>query len=462
MIAKLHRFLEILIFDHVLLKANRILDLALKLPDRIRECFLLKAHFAAGLVDDIYRLVGQITIRDILRGKLHRRNDRLVHDAGLVVLLVFVLEAAQDTDGIVVRGRLHHDALEAPLQRAVFLDVLAVLIKRGRADALHLAAAERGLEHVRCVDRALGGAGTHEGMQLVDEDDHILTLRDLLHDGLEARLELAAVFRAGDERAQVERHHPLAGQNLGHFLGDDHLGQALDDGRLAHARLANENRVVLRAACKNLDDAFNFIAPADHRIKLVLLGKLGQIAAELIERRGLALVTRARGDRLAKQVDRLLARLLELDAEAAEYLRRKTVLLADDAKQKMLGADIVMAHQPGLFDGIFKNFFRLGGKRNISLDRPARALGQISFQLQAQLLRIDAQFLKNRDRDAAAILQHAQQNMFGAQIFVPIIIRFLSSEDNDLTGALRETFKHSALLASSCYAASILPSTITA
>ena len=63
--------------------------------------------------------------------------------------------------------------LEAALERGVLLDVLAVLVERGRADAAQLAARERRLEHVRGVDRAFGGAGADDGVQLVDEEDHL-------------------------------------------------------------------------------------------------------------------------------------------------------------------------------------------------------------------------------------------------------------------------------------------------
>ena len=42
-------------------------------------------------------------------------------------------------------------------------------------------------------------------------------------------------------------------EQLGHVAVDDPLGQALDDGRLADARLAQQHGVVLRAAAEDLD-----------------------------------------------------------------------------------------------------------------------------------------------------------------------------------------------------------------
>ena len=51
---------------------------------------------------------------------------------------------------------------------------------------------------------------------------------------------------------------PVA-QQLGHVAVDDHLGQALDDGRLADAGLAEQDRVVLGAAAEDLDDALDLV-----------------------------------------------------------------------------------------------------------------------------------------------------------------------------------------------------------
>ena len=77
--------------------------------------------------------------------------------------------------------------------------------------------------------------------------DLALGVLDLLEDGLEALLELAAVLRTGDQRAQVERDDALVLEALGHVAAHDALGQALDDGGLADTGLADEDRVVLGA-----------------------------------------------------------------------------------------------------------------------------------------------------------------------------------------------------------------------
>ena len=79
------------------------------------------------------------------------------------------------------------------------------------------------------------------------------SLRQLLQHRLQPLLELAAVLGAGEQRRHVERQHALVLQRLGHFAVDDALRQALDDRGLAHARLADQHRIVLGAPLQDLD-----------------------------------------------------------------------------------------------------------------------------------------------------------------------------------------------------------------
>ena len=99
-------------------------------------------------------------------------------------------------------------------------------------------------------------------------------LADLVDDRLQPLLELAAVLGAGDHAGQVERDEALAGQRLGHLVVDDPLGDALDDGGLADAGLADQHRVVLRAAGQDLDRLLDLVGAADHRVELALAGEL--------------------------------------------------------------------------------------------------------------------------------------------------------------------------------------------
>src|SRR6185437_7926810 len=130
------------------------------------------------------------------------------------------------------------------------------------------------------------GTRADEVVKLVYEQDDVAALGDLLHHLLKALLELAAVLRAGDQRRQVERVDLLVTQQLGHVGAGDPLGQALDHGSLADARLAHEHRVVLRAPREDLHDPLDLRLAPDARVELAFGGELGQIAPELVEQLG--------------------------------------------------------------------------------------------------------------------------------------------------------------------------------
>src|SRR4051812_31155580 len=101
-----------------------------------------------------------------------------------MVRFVAIAQTLENRDGVFLGRRLNVHRLESPGQGRVLLDVLAVLIEGRRADALNLATRKRGLENVRCVDRAFSAAGADERMQLVDEENDVLRSADFVHDRL--------------------------------------------------------------------------------------------------------------------------------------------------------------------------------------------------------------------------------------------------------------------------------------
>ncbi|CPU67507.1 Protein of uncharacterised function (DUF3170) [Mycobacteroides abscessus] len=178
-------------------------------------------------------------------------------------------------------------------------------------------------------------------MDLVDEQDDVAARADLLEHLLQALLEVTAVARAGHERAEVERVELLVLERLGDVPADDVLGEALDDGRLADAGLADEDGVVLGAAAQHLHDALDLEAAPDDRVELALARGLGEVAPELVEhgRAGrLALGGTAGGDRLlalvaGQELDDLLAHLVEVGPHLRQDLGGDALALADEAER---------------------------------------------------------------------------------------------------------------------------------
>jgi hypothetical protein len=118
----------------------------------------------AGLVDEVDGLVGQEAVGDVaVRTASAAATRRGVLDAHAVVDLVALPEAAEDGDRCPrTLGGSTRTCWKRRSSAAILLDVLAVLVERGGADAVKLAARQHGLEEVAGVHRALGLAGAHD------------------------------------------------------------------------------------------------------------------------------------------------------------------------------------------------------------------------------------------------------------------------------------------------------------
>ena len=289
LVAQRRGLLEVLVLGGLLLLLTHVRDLLVELAQLGRARQDRQAQAGAGLVDQVDGLVGQEAVADVAVGEVRGGHDRAVRDLHLVVRLVAVAQPLQDVDRV-GKARLGDlDRLEAALERGILLEVLAVLVERRGADRLQLAAGEERLEDRGRVDRALGGARTHEGVDLVDEDDDVTARADLFGDLLQALLEVTAVAGTGDERTEVERVDLLVLQRLGHVVLHDRLRETLDDGGLADAGLADQDGVVLGAAGEDLHDPLDLLLAPDHRVELVLARGLREVAAELVEHRRAAL-----------------------------------------------------------------------------------------------------------------------------------------------------------------------------
>ena len=328
------------------------------------------------------------------------------------MLLVALANAHQDVDALLDRWLFDHDRLEAPLEGRVPLDVLAVVVERGGADALQFAAGERRLQDVGRVDRALRGARPHERVQLVDEQDRIVGAAQLLDDLLEALLELATVLRARDERADVEGQDALVGEGLRHVPADDAMGQALGDGGLADPRLADQGRVVLRSAGQDLDDPLDLLLATDDRIELAQTRGLGQVDTELVDGRGLAgalgLLGGAGRGGLRQNPDDFVANLVQAHAERLEDAGSDPLAFPDEAEEQVLGTDVVVAEPAGLVDRQFDDALGARGQADLADDRPI-APADDELDRGADLGQLDVHVLEHAGSHAFALPDEAEE-----------------------------------------------------
>ena len=457
-VAQARGLLEVLPVDGRLLLAHDGRDALVELAQVRRRGHPADAQSRARLVDEVDRLVREEAVVDVAVGHVGRRDERGVGDGDAVVRLVAVAQPLEDLDRVGQRRLGDLDRLEAALERGVLLDVLAVLVERRRADDLQLTAGEHRLEDGGRVDGALGRTGADEGVDLVDEQDDVAAGADLLEDLLQPLLEVTAVAAAGDERAEVEGVELLVLEGLGHLAAHDVLGQALDDGGLADAGLADEDGVVLRAAREHLHDPLDLLLAPDDRVELALAGGVGEVAAELVEDQragrgalgGAAVGGAGPGGRALlatlvarDQLDDLLADAGEVGAELDEHLGGDALALTDEAEEDVLGADVVVAELQRLAQAQLEDLLGPGRERDVT-GGGLLALADDLLHLLADGLQRDAEALERLARHSLALVDEAEEDVLGPDVVVVEAPCLLLGEHDDAPCAVGEPFEHGA------------------
>ena len=365
-----------------------------------------------GFVNEVDGLVRQEAIRDVTVREFSRGNDGRVGDLDAVVDLIALLQTTQNSDGRFDGGFFHHHFLEAALQGGILLDVLAVFVQRGGADAVQFATGECRLEHIASVHGTFGFTGTDHGVDFVDEENDLAFFGgNVFQHGLQALFEFTAVFGTGQQRGHIERQDLFTLEGFRHFFVDDALGQAFDDGGLANTRFADEDGVVLAAALQNLDRATDFIIAADDRIQLAQAGALGQIQTVFLERFALAFGIRridvlptAHG--LNSQLQRLAVQPV-VAAETAGF-----ALVVAQGEQKEFGGDELVAPFGGFLVAEVEQVAQIARGLHFATGTLylRQALDQ-RLRLTGERRDIDTGTLKQRTDTAIRLLNHGQQQM---------------------------------------------------
>src|SRR5215475_13929846 len=276
-------------------------------------------------------------------------------------------------------------------------------------------------------------------MQLINKDDGILALHQLLHDGLEAFLKLAAILGARHDERKIEGEDALIREERWDVAIADTLRETFDNGGLADARLADENRIVLGAAAENLDHALNFRFAAHERIETALSGGLREVAAEFGEQRGL-LGTGSRAF-LATRAREFFAEGGEAQATLHQYLRTEAFLFAENTEQEVLGTNVFVPEALGLFRGAVQNALAFGAERH--LHRSGNALADSDASLNLFSNGFDGTLLAEEPVRQGFVLPHqAEQQMLGFDVGAAILAGLVPRKKYDATRFFRISFKH--------------------
>ena len=140
----------------------------------------------------------------------------------------------------------------------------------------------------------------------------------------------------------------------------------------------------------------------------------------------------------AQQPQRLRARLLQVDAGVGEHLRGDALLLAEQAEQQVLGADVGVVELARLGHRQLEHLLGARGVRQVGAGGGGRlSLLDRLLDLLLDVLEVDVEVRSTRG-DALALADQAEQDVLGADVLVVQPGRFLARHLEDLPDPVGE------------------------
>ena len=383
MVAQTTSFFELLFFDGLLFGFLNFGDAVFKFL-QVGWCLhALDAQTATGFVDEVDCFVGKMTIADVTVGEVCRSHKCLVSDGDAVVRFVLVADALQNFNGVGNRWLFNLDWLEATLKCRIFFEVLAVLIGCGGSDGLQFTTSKHWLQNGSGIDCAFSGARTYKSVNFIDEENDVTTCFDFFQNLLQTLFEIATVTTTGNECAEVECVQLLVLQCLRNIVAHNFLCETFNNCGFTNTWLTNENWVVLCTARENLHHTLKFARATNNWVKFFLASELREVATKLVENLasafvasfffaasgctcswGIALAGRALVS--AQQLNDLLTNTTEVGTQLDEYLSSHAFALTNEAKEDVLGADVVVAELECFAQRQLKNFFGTRGEGDVT------------------------------------------------------------------------------------------------
>ena len=405
-----------------LLLIRQLTDAVLQFLQIVRQPLGVNPQLAGRFIDEINGLVRQLPGSDVAVAEPGRRLQRRIVNLDLVMGFVAGPQSLQDPHRILRAGLLQIDGLEPPFQGGVLFDMAAVFIRRSGPDALEFPPGQSRLQQIAGIHSPLAGPGPHHSVHFIQKkDDLAVGLLHLVHHRLEPLLELPAKLGTGHQRSHIQSQHPPLLQGIGNIPGGYPRRQPFGNGRLAHAGLSDDDRIVLFAAGQSLHHPPNFPVPPDNRIEHPIRGQPRQVNAVFFQRAVTAFRFPIGNPMAAAHPFQGLINPFRVNAELPVDLRRIALRLLDRGDKEMLDADVFVVQMLGFLPGRLQQLLRPG--RNVNLLRRRNQLGrrlQQPIQPRLDRFRRNAQLRQDPRRNVLIVRQQGHIDMLHIPLAVAI------------------------------------------
>ena len=215
---------------------------------------------------------------------------------------------------------------------------------------------------------------------------------------------------------------------------DDAAGEAFDDGGLADAGFADEDRVVFRTAREDLHDAANLLVAADDGVELALAREVGEVFSILRKRLELAFGGLVGDALVAAHGGESLEHGVVVGAHGGEGVADRIAFGLGEREQEMLGGDVVVLEVFGLFGGAVEDLGERVGHAGLRAAGDFGQLGDGCIRAGKKFLHADAGAFEDGEDDAFAVFEQRRKQMHGEDFGVAV---FGGSGRGCLDGLLR-------------------------
>ena len=182
-------------------------------------------------------------------------------------LIVFILQALQDSDSLLLGRFLDVNLLESAHDALALSHVAVELLIGGGTNESDVASLQILLEHIGSIRSAIRATtGTYHIMNLINVDDGVAFLHGSFHHHLDALFKVATILGTGKHLSHIHTVNACALEALGYLILVDELGETINQGGLTYARFTDMKRIVLLCTAEHLDGSIQFLLSADERI----------------------------------------------------------------------------------------------------------------------------------------------------------------------------------------------------
>ena len=143
---------------------------------RFRHRVYLQTQTSSSLIHQVDRLIRKETVCNITTRKLNGRDDSIIFDTYLMVILVLFLQTTKDGNSIQLIRFFHHHHLETTFQRFILFKVFLILIQSSCTDGTQFTTCQGRFQDIGGIHCAVAFTCSYQGMYFINEEND-LTIR---------------------------------------------------------------------------------------------------------------------------------------------------------------------------------------------------------------------------------------------------------------------------------------------